>query len=115
PGRITPPRRSREGIVMVIYRPDGAEGAPTGFEGVPLPEGVSPPHAAVIGEGSHYDRSRGNSTKVGLSGGYTVLPKNFAAEVNLRFTHFHCHLRPFDTFDMWLCEVITIDSVRYDQ
>src|SRR5262249_35222869 len=100
---------------MVIYRPDGAESAPIGSDGFPLPRGAYVPHISVTGEGSSFDRSRGNSSKLGLSGGCTVLPKDFADEVNHRFNHFSYHLRPFDTFDMWLCEVITIDSVRYDQ
>src|SRR5262249_44431315 len=99
-------RGELETVVILYQPPPEADEAP--------PEGVSLPQVGVAGEGQGYVRSRGNSSKLGLSGGCTVLPKDFAAEVNLRYTHFNCHLRPFDTFDAWLCEVITIDSVRYD-
>src|SRR5262249_39912214 len=100
---------------MVIFRPDWAEEAPLGSDGFPLPEGAYVPHISVTGEGSSFDRSRGNSSKLGLSGGCTVLPRDFADEVNHRYNHFNYHLRPFDTFHARLCELITIESVRYDQ
>src|SRR5262245_38941254 len=59
-------------------------------------------------------KSSANANKLGLSGPGIVLPEQFAAEVNDRFTHWEANLRPFDLYDRWLCEQVTIESVRVD-
>src|SRR5262249_34452792 len=60
------------------------------------------------------EHTRGNALKLGLSGPGVVLPEEMAREVNLRFHEHSGCLRPFDTYDEWLVEQITIESVRAD-
>src|SRR5262249_42558709 len=60
------------------------------------------------------EASKKNSTRHGLTGKGIVLPEEMAEEVNARYNEFRSQWRPFDSYDDWLCEVASIESVKAD-
>src|SRR5262249_10895680 len=60
------------------------------------------------------ERSKCNAADHCLSGEGLVLPEQEAAAVNDRFAQWQSSLRPFDIYDLWLYELLVIESVRID-
>src|SRR5262249_36601438 len=60
------------------------------------------------------EKSKCNAADHCLSGEGLVLPEEEAAAVNDRFAQWQSSLRPFDTYDLWLYELLVIESVRID-
>ncbi len=60
-------------------------------------------------------QSRRNSLKHGLAGSGLVLPEVDAAAVQERMAEWNSSLKPFDPYEMWLLEVVAVESIRVDR
>jgi hypothetical protein len=61
------------------------------------------------------EKSRRNALKHGLAGAGVVLPEDEAAIVAQRRAEWHSSLRPWNPFEEWLIDEITVAAVQIDQ
>jgi hypothetical protein len=60
------------------------------------------------------ERSRRNALKHGLSGAGLVVPEEEAEAINERFNGWNSSLKPGNAYEMWLAEVMAIETIRVD-
>ncbi len=60
-------------------------------------------------------QSRRNALKHGLAGSGLVLPQDDADAVQQRMAEWNSSLKPFDPYEMWMLEVIAVESIRVDR
>lgn len=60
-------------------------------------------------------QSRRNALKHGLAGSGLILPADDAEAVNERIAEWHSSLKPFDPYEVWMLEVIAVESIRVDR
>jgi hypothetical protein len=60
-------------------------------------------------------QSRRNALKHGLAGSGLVLPHEETTAVEERMAQWHSSLKPFDPYEVWLLEVVAVESIRVDR
>ena len=59
--------------------------------------------------------SRRNALKHGLAGSGLVLPQEDFDAVQLRMAEWNSSLKPFDPYEIWLLEIVAVESIRVDR
>ena len=60
-------------------------------------------------------QSRRNALKHGLAGTGLILPHEETTAVEERMAQWHSSLKPFDPYEVWLLEVVAVESIRLDR